>query len=100
MILVKATHKGVRSKTRGLRKNIREKGMPPLTKLLQEFNIGEKVHIKIDPSVHIGMPFRRFNGLTGTVIGKQGSCYLVEIKDQEKIKSVLAHPAHLIKLKE
>jgi large subunit ribosomal protein L21e len=66
-----------------------------ISKIMQDFDEGESVSIDINPSVEGGMPFRRFNGLQGTVIEKQGRCYLVEVKSGNKMKKVLANPAHL-----
>jgi large subunit ribosomal protein L21e len=41
------------------------------------------------------MPFPRFKGIAGKVIGKRGKSYLVEIKDGKKIKQVISRPEHL-----
>jgi large subunit ribosomal protein L21e len=90
--------KGTRSKTRQiLRKRYREKGMPSTTRLLQTFEIGEKASIVIDPSVHKGQPHRRFYGLTGTITGKQGKAYLLEVKTGKKKKTLIVGPEHLRK---
>lgn len=94
--MVKYKHKGKRSKTRHkMRKSVRQKGHPPVNVMLQEFNTGDMVHIAVNPSVHSGMPFRRFHGKTGTVEGKKGKCYIVGIKDMRAKKSIIVHPAHL-----
>jgi large subunit ribosomal protein L21e len=90
--------KGTRSKTRRvLSKKYREKGLPPVTRVLQTFEEGEKASIIIDPSVHSGQPHRRFYGLTGTVVGKQGKAYLVEVRAGNKMKTVIVGPEHLRK---
>lgn len=94
--MVHAKHRGIRSKTRHkLRKHVREKGMTSVNVMLREFNKGDKVHIEINPSVHSAMPHRRFDGKTGTVIGKQGNCYLVEVKNIDANRVIIVHPAHL-----
>ncbi len=96
--MVKRSH-GLRVRTRRvLRKSPRERGMPPVTHTLQEFEIGEKAAIKIDPSIHKGMPHRRFHGLTGTVVEKRGDAYVVEVRDGNKKKKVIARPEHLKKI--
>jgi large subunit ribosomal protein L21e len=75
---------------------VREKGaIPKLSVILREYSIGEKVVIKIDPSFHYAMPHRRFHGLTGTVIGKRGRAYLVEVRVGDKKKIVITTPEHL-----
>lgn len=90
--------KGTRSKTRKvLRKRPREKGLPPVTRVLQTFEEGEKASIIIDPGVHKGQPHRRFYGLTGTVVGKQGRAYLIEVKTGNKKKTLIVGPEHLRK---
>lgn len=90
--------KGTRSKTRQvLRKRPRQKGLPPVTRVLQTFENGEKANIIIDPSIHKGQPHRRFYGQTGTVIGKQGRAYLVEVKAGRKKKTLVVWPEHLRK---
>ncbi|MCQ2056413.1 MAG: 50S ribosomal protein L21e [archaeon] len=90
--------KGTRTKTRTiLRKKPRDRGLSPITKAFQAFGSGEKVNIIIDPSVHKGMPFSRFHGLTGTIIGKRGSAYEVNVKSGNKAKTVVARPEHLTK---
>jgi large subunit ribosomal protein L21e len=78
-----------------LSKKHREKGMPTVTRVLQTFEEGEKASIIIDPSVHSGQPHRRFYGLTGTIVGKQGKAYLVEVKAGKKKKTVIVGPEHL-----
>ncbi len=90
--------KGTRSKTRQLfRKKPRERGLPSTTRMLQTFEVGEKASIIIDPSVHKGQPHHRFYGLTGTILGKQGKAYLVEVKSGRKKKTLIVGPEHLRK---
>lgn len=86
--------RGIRSKSRYvLRKKRRD--VYPITRALQEFEIGEKVCIDIDPSVHKGMPHPRFQGYTGEVEGKQGDAYKVGIRVGKKHKTLLVLPEHL-----
>lgn len=90
--------KGTRSKTRKvLSKSAREKGLPPVTRILQTFEEGEKASIIIDPSVHKGQPHRRFYGSTGTIVGKQGRAFLVEVKTGNKKKILIVGAEHLRK---
>ncbi|MGC8609269.1 MAG: 50S ribosomal protein L21e, partial [Thermoplasmata archaeon] len=53
------------------------------------------VAINIEPSIHGGMPYHRFQGYTGRVVGIQGSSYKVAVKVDTLTKYVLANPAHL-----
>ena len=90
--------KGTRTKTRQLlQKKPRARGLSPITKAFQQFEAGEKVNIIIDPSVHKGMPFSRFHGKTGVVVGPRGAAYEVEIKEGDKIKTVVARPERLVR---
>lgn len=83
--------------TRTLRKSHKERGIAPVTRYLQEFSEGDRVHISIVPSEPSGMPHPRFNGRTGVVKGKQGDAYKIMFKDGNKNKILLAKPVHLKK---
>jgi large subunit ribosomal protein L21e len=90
---------GFRYKTRfKLQKRARDKGKLPINKILKTFNIGEKVRILQEPSQHSGMPHPRFKNLVGIIKKKQGTAYLIQLKDIKKIKHVLAKAVHLRKL--
>lgn len=90
--------RGTRSKTRQvLKKNVRARGLSPITREFQVFETGEKVNIVIDPSVHKGMPFSRFQGLTGIVTGSRGAAYEVSVNVGGKTKIVLSRPEHLVR---
>jgi len=78
-----------------LMKSIREKGMPPVTHYLKQFEEGERVAIDIDPSEHKGMPYHRFQGLVGTVIGKQGDAYIIDLKVGSVHKKIISSPVHI-----
>ena len=93
--------KGFRSRTRKLlRQKPRERGKTGLSKMLYEYKPGEKVVVKIDPSVHKGMPHRRYLGKIGTVIDKRGGSYLIGVKQGEAIKEIIVRPEHLTLHKE
>ncbi len=88
--------KGTRRGTRKiLRKDPSKRGLVPINRALQEFEEGEKVKIKIEPSVHKAQPHRRFHGKIGEVEGKQGKAFVVKVKDGGKIKKVISRPEHL-----
>jgi Ribosomal protein L21E len=88
--------KGTRTKTRMLlSKKPRARGLSPITMGMQHFENGEKVNIIIDPSVHKGMPFSRFHGLTGVVTGQRGDAFEVSVRAGNKLKIVVARPEHL-----
>ena len=85
--------KGKRAKTRNSHSN--RGGKITVNKLLQQIPIGSQVDIKINGSIHSGMPFRRYQGMTGKVVGKQGAAYIVSVSKVGKMMKVLAGPAHL-----
>ncbi|MEW5897492.1 MAG: 50S ribosomal protein L21e [Nanoarchaeota archaeon] len=79
------------------RKNYREKGKVSLSRYFQAFNPGERVNLKINSGVVEGRFFPRFQGLSGEITGKKGSCYRVLINDNGKEKTLIVHPIHLKK---
>lgn len=87
---------GERRKTRHkLRKGVRERGLSPVSRAIQEFEVSQSVHIIIDPSVHRGMPHPKYHGKTAKVVGQRGAAYILEVTDQGTTKEVLARPEHL-----
>ena len=91
-----AHHNGPRKKTRyKLKKALRKRGLPPMTSIIQQFDIGQKVHVICEPSVQKGMPHRRFHGKTGTVIGQRGRAWVLLVNDGGSEKTVIARPQHL-----
>ena len=85
-----------RRKTRSkMRKNPATKGKFSIKNYLAEFKEGDRVVLKAEPAVQKGMYFPRFHGREGIVTKKQGSCYIVKIKDIKKEKVLIVHPVHL-----
>ena len=76
-----------------------DKGKISIRSFLQEFAIGEKVGLSVEPAYQKGMYRPKFIGKTGTVLRKKGTCYEVEIKDFNKTKTLIVHPVHLVKVK-
>ena len=90
--------KGIRNRTRNImRKDPRCRGMTPITHTFVEYKVGEKASVVIDPSVHGGQPHMRFQGLTGTVKGKQGRAYVLEVNIGKGTKDIIVGPEHLRK---
>lgn len=73
----------------------RDRGTSPPQRAITEYEPGDRVHLALDPSVREGRFQHRFNGLTGTVVGRQGAAYQVEITDGGKEKTLMIRPAHL-----
>jgi large subunit ribosomal protein L21e len=76
-----------------------QKGKISIRKYFQRFEDGDSVHVGVDPAVHEGLPFRRFIGRSGVILGMQGEVCRVHIKDGGIEKTLLIHPAHLRRMK-
>jgi len=88
--------KGHQMKTRALlRRNPRERGKTTLTKILTNYNEGDKVVVKIDSSMHKGMPHRRYHGKVGIVSAKRGRSYVVHVTQGDATKEIIVRPEHL-----
>jgi len=89
--------KGYRRKTRSvLTKKPRERGKTGLSKILYEYKPGEKVVVKINPSVHKGMPHRRYHGKIGVIINKKGRSYIVNVPQGNAVKELIVRPEHIL----
>jgi large subunit ribosomal protein L21e len=87
---------GPRKKTRNkLSNEPRDRGTSPPQRAIAEFEEGQMVHLKLDPSVPDGRFHPRFNGHTGEVFGQQGEAYKVRITDGDTAKTLVVKPAHL-----
>jgi large subunit ribosomal protein L21e len=90
------------SKAHGPQRRTREKFRGPkkltVNKLLGDFSIGQRVAVVITSNSQRGRPFKRFHGLTGKIIGEKGRCFIVELKDQNKLKQIISGPEHLKKV--
>ena len=85
---------GFRRRTRNkLRKSPGDKNT--VNQFLEEFDDGENVVLKIEPSSHKAMPHPRFKGKIGIVTGMRGRSYLVEIKDGGMKKTIITKSEHL-----
>jgi large subunit ribosomal protein L21e len=93
--------KGYRRKTRYLlKRKSRERGKTGLSKLLHNYEPAEKVVIKLDPSVHKGMPHRRFHGRIGVIAEKRGKSYVVNVSEGNATKEIIVRPEHITPHKE
>jgi large subunit ribosomal protein L21e len=88
--------KGYRSKSKGkLTKHVRERGLSPVSRVIQEFCPGARVAIVLDPGVVKGQPHPRYHGRIGVVQERRGRAYVVEIRDGGSIKKIISRPEHL-----
>jgi large subunit ribosomal protein L21e len=89
--------KGFHSRTRGtLTKEVRERGMPPVTTFLQTFATGSRVIVRLEASDPRGMPHPRYQGRVAVVVGRVGRAFLIEFRDGNKRKQLIANAVHLI----
>ncbi len=88
--------KGTRRKSRQiLKKSPRERGMQSLGKSLYKYNLGDQTLIKIDSSVHKGMPHVRYSGKVGVITEERGRAYIVELKEGGKTRKLIVRHEHL-----
>ncbi|MBI2597578.1 MAG: 50S ribosomal protein L21e [Candidatus Diapherotrites archaeon] len=84
--------KGVRAKTRHLFSNDKR---VTVNKFLSSFDLGDRVVVNINSSVQDGMPHRRFQGLSGKVVGMQGKCHKVLVMQGNSLRTLVVNSAHL-----
>ncbi|MCL7393628.1 MAG: 50S ribosomal protein L21e [Thaumarchaeota archaeon] len=88
--------KGFRYKSRDLlTKPVGSRQGPNPEIYLQDFQPGEKVIVKLNPSVHKGAPHRRYHGRIGEILGKRGRAYVVRVKIGESLRTLTILPDHL-----
>ncbi len=90
-------HNGYYSKTRRVyRKKVRQRGLPGLSKFLIDYQPGNVIDIRGDPSFQKrGLPHRRFIGKTGTIVSIRGRCFEVAVKDINKMKTIFIGSEHI-----
>ena len=81
---------------RGTRKKMRAREKPSIRHYMQEFSVGDNVHIKISSSSNF--PHPKFHGRTGKIIEKRGRSYVVGVSDMNAQKKVSLRPEHLRKV--
>lgn len=67
--------------------------------LLRSYKLGDRVVIKLEPSVLKGMPHHRYHGKIGKVIEKRGRGYIIEIVEGGKTRRITTRPEHLAQWK-
>ena len=95
--MVSKKAKGVRAKTRS---KFKSKGRISPNKVVGEIKEGATVAIDINSREQGGMPFRRYQGKTGKVTGRQGSAYIVAVTEGNADRTLIVSPVHLNVLKE
>lgn len=90
-------HHGRNRRTRSIfRKNVRDRGLPGLSKFMIKYEVGDKVDVIADPSFQkLGFPHRRFHGKTGVIVSLRGRCFEVNVRDGNKMKTLLIGKPHI-----
>ena len=83
--------------TKGKGKRVRQKGKLRLSSYFKQIDDGANVALVTDAGVRCSYP-QRMKGMSGTVTGSRGKFKLIEIKDGNKLKTLIVHPVHLRKL--
>ncbi|MDD5337509.1 MAG: 50S ribosomal protein L21e [Candidatus ainarchaeum sp.] len=78
-------------------KSTRKKRTLTANDFVKPFKPGEHVVISIGPYFK-GLPHPRYNGVGGQVLRKQGTAYIVRIKDGGLEKTLVVSPVHMLKL--
>ena len=76
-------------------KRVRERGLSSPSKVLVDYEVGQRVDIVIDPGFHKGMPHRRYQGRTGVVTGLRGRAIVVDVGLGKAIKTLIIRREHL-----
>ena len=92
---MKRSH-GLRVGTRSiLRRRKNERSRINISQVMHDYSEGDRVAIVLDGGQQKGMPHRRFHGRTGFIKSRQGSAWIVAVKDGNMPKTVIARPEHL-----
>ena len=91
---------GVRRKTRQkFRKGFKQKGCIHIAKTLTSYKVGDYVDIKVDGSIHKGMPYKFYHGRTGRVynVNPRSIGVLVnkQVRNRIEQKKIHARVEHL-----
>jgi large subunit ribosomal protein L21e len=75
-------------------RSLKSHGKLGVTKIFKIFKEGDKVTISLKAG-HSGMPHPRYRGHHGTIVGRRGNSYIVEIRDGNATKRLISQPVHL-----
>jgi large subunit ribosomal protein L21e len=85
-------HKGPKRKTRSL---LTSKGKKGLSRLMTNYEVGQKVVVDIEPSQPKGMPHRRFQGRVGIVKEIRKRSLLLSLMVGQKEKNPIVRLEHV-----
>lgn len=78
----------------GNTKKLKRERKVTINDILKSFSVGDRVVISVKPEKE-GAPHLRYQGRVGIITEKRKRGYLVEIKDGNKVKNLLATAFHL-----
>ncbi|MBD3397706.1 50S ribosomal protein L21e [Candidatus Micrarchaeota archaeon] len=78
----------------GRTKNLKHKRKLTVSDKVRTFKVGSKVLVSVKP-IREGMPAPRYHGRHGTIVDRQGSAYIVEVKDGKARKRLVISPIHI-----
>lgn len=87
--------KGFKVKTRKLLTKKGNFGFSDHLLAIEQLKKGDKVVIYINPRFQQNMPHRRYHGKIGTVIGRRGRSFIVNVSKGEKKIKLIVPPEHL-----
>ncbi|VVB74144.1 50S ribosomal protein L21e [Candidatus Tiddalikarchaeum anstoanum] len=96
--MVVKSHGGQVKSRNSLRKTPRNKGKFSVSRCVQPFKDGDRVIIKVEPTVKDNQVHHRFMNRLGTIMGRRGKAYVVKVNDFGKDKTIYVIPIHLRKL--
>ena len=74
----------------------RLRGYRGLSRLMQEYKVGDLVVIDVNPTFIETAPHRRYQGRVGKIVEQRGRAYVIEIPVGGKIKKIITTPEHMI----
>ena len=76
-------------------KSIRTRGLSSPSRVLINYEVGQRVDVVINPGFHKGMPHRRYHGKTGIVKGLRGRAVVVDVGLGDATKTLVIRREHL-----
>lgn len=78
----------------GRTRQLRGKGRVSVAQAVRTFNVGDKV-VVTPKAIRSGLPHLRYANRHGIVVEKRGKAYIVEVRDQDSTKRLIAGAVHL-----
>lgn len=86
----------ITKKSRLLGRNIRRRKVT-IAEHVKSLALGSRVQI-VPYAKYEDFPYPRYSGRVGSIVGKQGNAYIVEIKDGKVKKRIITSSVHLRKV--